>query len=454
MGNSSGRFGYPWHDPAEKGTFVKSAQLALDLAPGTLNGGGGATATSTFVANIGLPVHGWFRYSAGFSSTWARDVIGAHAAGREEFVALDPFAGVATAILAAEEADAVAIGLESHPFVVRIAQAKLLWSAPIDELVEHGRAILSSARGLRGSSNHYPSLIRRCYPDDVIHDLDTLRSAWFDKANGAPSTELTWLALVAVLRACSPVGTAPWQYVLPRKSKSRVLPPYAAFSAQLERMATDMALRQAVGVKPRGRIREVDARTCTGIGDKSVDLILTSPPYPNNYDYADATRLEMSFFGEIEGWGDLQGKVRHHLVRSCSQHVAAERVRLDDLLAQMAATPIAAELERVCLALARERLTHGGKKDYHLMVAAYFTDMLQVFGALRRVCKDDAAVCMVIGDSAPYGVHVPVDRWLGELACDAGFSSYRFEKVRDRNVKWANRKHRVPLHEGRLWIDA
>ena len=59
----------------------------------------------------------------------------------------------------------------------------------------------------------------------------------------------------------------------------------------------------------------------------------------------------------------------------------------------------------------------------------------------------------MIGDSAPYGVHVPVERWLGELALAAGFHGYAFEKLRDRNVKWRNRKHRVPLHEGILTID-
>jgi hypothetical protein len=41
---------------------------------------------------------------------------------------------------------------------------------------------------------------------------------------------------------------------------------------------------------------------------------------------------------------------------------------------------------------------------------------------------------------------------LGDLAIAAGFKSYTFEKLRDRNVKWKNRKHTVPLKEGRLWI--
>jgi len=35
----------------------------------------------------------------------------------------------------------------------------------------------------------------------------------------------------------------------------------------------------------------------------------------------------------------------------------------------------------------------------------------------------------------------------------AGFDSWQFEKLRDRNIKWKNRKHRVPLHEGLLTVD-
>ncbi len=99
------------------------------------------------------------------------------------------------------------------------------------------------------------------------------------------------------------------------------------------------------------------------------------------------------------------------------------------------------------------RLSKGGKKTYHLMVGCYFRDLSGAWMALRRVCKSPCTVCFVLGDSAPYGVYVPVMEWMGQLATAAGFTSYRFEKLRDRNMKWKNRKHRVPLSEGRLWVD-
>ena len=114
--------------------------------------------------------------------------------------------------------------------------------------------------------------------------------------------------------------------------------------------------------------------------------------------------------------------------------------------------PIRAEITDVCQQLAEVRLTKGGKKTYHLMVACYFWDLARVWLSLRRVCDSPSDVCFVIGDSAPYGVYVPVAEWLGRLALAAGFESHRFERLRDRNVKWKNRKHRVPLCEGRLWV--
>lgn len=142
--------------------------------------------------------------------------------------------------------------------------------------------------------------------------------------------------------------------------------------------------------------------------------MITSPPYANNYDYADATRLEMSFLGEVYGWGDLQDAVRKHLVRSCTQHVSKISKETGKMLEDPLLEPIRREISEVCNRLELERKEHKGKKPYHSMVVAYFSDMAKVWRALRRSTQRDALVCFVIGDSAPYGIYVPMDRWLGD----------------------------------------
>ena len=407
---------------------------------------------STFIRNMNLPVHGWYRFPAGFSAEWAQRTIESRRGNFNGQTLLDPFAGVGTAILAGESAGIPAYGVEAQPFIQRIAETKLLWHTSISDFHDFALAVIGQARSRIPSDSPYPKLIRECFAEQSLNELGNLRCSWEELDDGSPGAKLTWLALVSILRACSSAGTSPWQYVLPSKTKRKVLAPYEAFQAQVQKMLSDMTSLQLLEVRRDAHIFLDDARLLTQVSDNSVGLVVTSPPYANNYDYGDATRLEMTFFGELSGWGDLHDKVRKYLIRSCSQHASIERLDLYSLLNELLGTTFADEISSVCETLGAERLNRGGKKDYHLMVAAYFTDMRKVWRSLRRVCSDRSEACFVVGDSAPYGVHVPTERWLGELALDAGFQSYEFEKVRDRNVKWKNRKHRVPLQEGFLWV--
>lgn len=219
-------------------------------------------------------------------------------------------------------------------------------------------------------------------------------------------------------------------------------------------MKQDMGWMQAHAHQSRAEIYSGDARSLEQVDSSSISAVITSPPYANNYDYADALRFEMTFWGQVSGWGDLHEKVRKLLIVSSSQHSARERLKQEELLDAEVVAPIRTELCQVVQRLAEVRANHGGKKHYHTMIAGYCRDVGQVLKALRRVCELGSRMCWVIGDSAPYGVYCPIEKWIAEMAVVAGFRNCRFEKLRDRNIKWKNRKHRVPLKEGLLWIDA
>ena len=409
--------------------------------------------SGSFVDNMKLPIHRWFRYSAGFSAQWAEEVIRASGARS----VLDPFAGSGSTLLAADALQVRSVGLEAHPFVARIGAAKLCWQADVAVLEAAAESLLRKARRRTSGAARAraaPELMARCYEPEALAELCSLRGTWLAMADDLPPPvrELLFLALIAILRECSFVGTAQWQYVLPNKRKKRVVAPFEAFRARIAMFTADMASFQGQAAATHATLLRGDAR---GIHDhvaEKFDLLLTSPPYPNNYDYADATRLEMTFWGDVTSWGDLHDAVRKYLVRSSSQHAAKDKLELDDLLAAPMLAPIRADLTTVCNELGRIRETKGGKKTYHTMVAAYFKDMAEVLQSARRVMRPGGTMCFVIGDSAPYGVHVPADAWFGRLADSAGFKGARFEKIRDRNTKWKNRKHTVPLNEGRLWI--
>jgi len=402
--------------------------------------------SGTFIDNMKLPVHRWFKYSAGYSAEWVENLVEEKKPRR----VLDPFVGSGTTVVACNKIGVPSVGYESHSFVNRIAATKVSFSKDTKGFVDLCRQIAEKSAKLGAYDQLESDLLIKCYDEETLDRLFRLRFSFLEMEANEWS-DLIWLCITSILRPCSKVGTAQWQYVLPNKRKSKVLEPYDAFLAKANLIAEDIEVTKEEGWKNCGEIISEDVRN-PSVQRKKFDLVITSPPYPNNYDYADATRLEMSFWGEIERWKDLQPVVRKHLVRACSQHSSAEKLTLDELYEEESIKPIKDELITICDRLGEVRLDKRGKKNYHTMIAAYFADLGKIWNWLGKVCADDATACFIIGDSAPYGVYVPVDEWLMTLASEAGFPNGTFEKLRDRNIKWKNRKHRVPLKEGRLWV--
>lgn len=408
--------------------------------------------SGTFVDNMSLPIHRWFRYSAGFAAQWVETVLGKWSIQSKQLV-LDPFAGSGTVLVVSDALGIASIGVEAHPVVSRICSTKLLWETDPSRVSSFAARVLECAKDLSGGVDEYPELIHRSYDQDVLSTLDSLKSAWLQLKDASPESELIWLALTAILRPTSKAGTAQWQYILPNKTKKNVVLPGFAFRQQVEVMIADIRWMQAKANCSLARVIAGDARTFARSMPQTVDAVITSPPYANNYDYADALRFEMTFWGDVTGWADIHDAVRRHLMVSSSQHSAREKLQAHDLLQSDAVEPIRDELGVVMERLALEREHHGGKKHYHTMIGAYCRDISLVLRQLRIACKEGAHMCWVIGDSAPYGVYCPIDQWISQLALAAGFNQTHFEKLRDRNTKWKNRKHRVPLQEGLLWIE-
>jgi len=255
--------------------------------------------TSNFLDNMRLPVHRWFRYSAGFSAEWVKWLIAER--NGSELRVLDPFVGSGTTCLASDEMSVPSHGLEAHPFVHRVARAKLSYAADPERFLAKAESAFGFARKAR-AANAYPQLIQKCFGPETLDFLDRFRQAVQTEQDGTREAELLWMALVSSLRVVSEAGTAPWQYVLPGRRKTAPPAPEVALRKAVQMIAADIRFL-ARRAKPLAKLRLDDARQCLTVPDGWATLAITSPPYANNYDYADATRLEMTFLGEIGGWG-------------------------------------------------------------------------------------------------------------------------------------------------------
>ncbi|WP_201284580.1 hypothetical protein, partial [Klebsiella pneumoniae] len=141
-------------------------------------------------------------------------------------------------------------GVDVHPFVSKIAKAKLAWDVDITELRECFNHVISSTGQRKLVSIPSSPLAKKCFPDDdVFHDLLKIRDGVLELDQCLPISKLVWLAFVGIIRATSPAGTAQWQYILPNRTKSKTVPPFFAFEKNMEIFISDIQSRKTLDLK-------------------------------------------------------------------------------------------------------------------------------------------------------------------------------------------------------------
>ena len=420
------------------------------------------SAYGSFQDSLRAPVHRWFTYPAGYSHRLVESKIGQYGLDGRHWIA-DPFVGTGTTSVAARTVGVNSVGIEAHPFVFWVAQTKLRFEHSTAGLAEDSERVLSDAKSLHAGglqcAGVWPALVYKCFDAANLNRLYALRMAILQCELLPERRDFLKLALTATLRDVTSAG-AGWPYIAPSKFAERTVQrdAFVEFEKRCKSMINDLIATRVWGMPDTEHLLvNGDARNVAEYAKPgSIDLILTSPPYLNNYDYADRTRLETYFWGIYDSWGDITREVRDRLIIA-----ATTQIRRNEMAAvrhcsgvQSVSPRVHAELTDIIERLGELRLVKGGKKAYDLLVAGYFEDMLKVIQGAYAVLKTGCPFILVLGDSAPYGVHVRTDEVIGELAAAVGFSGYEVEMIRERGGKWAGntQRHKVPLRESIVTI--
>ena len=423
---------------------------------------GGASAYGSFQDSLRAPIHRWFTYPAGYSHRLVATKIDQYGLDCQHWIA-DPFLGTGTTSVAAKTAGVNSVGIEAHPFVFWVAQTKLHFEHDVEALAGDAESIGNRARAIHADGVQYdgvwPELVYKCFDAENLRRLYALRTAILQHDAAPERQDFFKVALTATLRDVTSAG-AGWPYIAPSKFAERTVQrdAFVEFAKRCALMINDVIATRIWDVSnTEHRLVNGDARRLAEYAEPdSIDLILTSPPYLNNYDYADRTRLETYFWGMYDSWGEITREVRDRLIIAATTQIRRgemAEVRQCPGVAGVS-PPVHAELTDVIERLSELRLVKGGKKAYDLMVAGYFEDMLRVIQGAYAVLKPGRPFILVLGDSAPYGVHVRTDEIIGELATAVGFAGYDVEVIRTRGGKWAGntQRHKVPLRESMVTI--
>ncbi len=387
----------------------------------------------------------WFRYPAGFS-TEALDTAFKAIRNSQPGPVLDPFAGVGTVGTRARSLERDFVGIEAHPLVARIARLKLNRPRSPQSLVRAAERVIEGA--LPEKPEDEAELVIRCFPADILEELLGLRSAISEQDE--PWDAYLELALLSLLRDHASVKVG-WPYQLPGKSrKPRLANPRDRFLLLCRRMAKDLeAANSTIAWVTCGDSRKAAAWDTARRREPTA--MISSPPYLNNFDYADATRLELYFSKRASSWAEMCDTVRSGMVVASTQQ--SKRHDAEQALEKLKAVPdIHAQVSDLVGALCHERKKRPSGKHYDWMVSLYFRDLLQVLLNTRRCLPKDAPMVWVIGDSAPYGIHLDTPKLLNQLGEELGFRICKEEHIRGRGKRWRTNgsRHQVDLCEKQL----
>ena len=411
----------------------------------------------TFKDSLRAPVHNWFTYPAGFSYRAVEHFLHLHNVEPGKDIIYDPFMGSGTTNIAARQLGVDSLGNEAHPFVYEITLSKMAWE--IDEIsIKKFIESLNSAVTIpnetvvsKSNLERFPELLHKCFLPPTLYALGEIRDKVRNSRLGKDEKRFLRTALICSLRDISIAATG-WPYIAPKKIKvtSMSKQPVETFQKRALRMLGELILVRNSTSKPSTHdIRLGDSRSTT-FDSGSAGYLFTSPPYLNNFDYSDRTRLEMYFMGDAMTWGDISEQIRTKLMTSATTQISRSNPRyvLKSEI-RKSAPKVFDFLSASIESLGELRLTKGGKKSYDLMVGGYFNDIYDILSDNRRILKSGGRASYILGDSAPYGVHIPTDELIGKLGLAVGFLDYEIEILRQRGGKWAAnpQRHSVPLRE-------
>jgi hypothetical protein len=184
------------------------------------------------------------------------------------------------------------------------------------------------------------------------------------------------------------------------------------------------------------------------INDGECNSCITSPPYLNNLDYGEVSKVHTHFFQITDNWNDITNNVRHKLVTGSTTHYRESDFLIDEFKKSefyLTNFQIGEELISISQKIKSVAKERSGKKSYDILTLLYFQDMYKVLKEVRRVVKKRNNAYLIVGDSAPYGVLVPTTEILGRISLNLGFSSSNIHEIRSRGTKWKSLKHRHNL---------
>jgi hypothetical protein len=422
---------------------------------------------SAFNGNKKLPFHRWVPWIAGFSSNFVEDCFRNYlepSIPESEITILDPFAGVGTTLTEGIMHGYNVAGFEINPYAYLACKVKLsakdLDASSIDEELErllHYYAIRVADKNYKPRSSPPEKFgTRIAFFSPEVERKALIIIDYLPNIKDLKARDLFRLAFGTVMVSFSNYSYEPSLGRRESSGKENILdaPVEEILAAKIRDMSSDIKEFEEIHMEAARNIRGqvYNASFLTGLdacGEDRVDLVVTSPPYLNNYHYLRNTRPQLFWLGIATDPKELNAIEQESFGKFWQTVRGMKTIPLDfhhTLLEEK-------------LALLREincdKKTYGGH-GWANYAATYFNDSYRFCKILNQALKPAGTAVVVIGNSILQGVEIKTDEIFADIGELAGLRKKEIILLRtkrtgssivDSSVRAAKTKKKTALYE-------
>jgi hypothetical protein len=395
-------------------------------------------------SNKVLSIHRWVNWIAGFSGDFVQSAIKQYITyPSKNDIVLDPFAGVGTTLVEAFRSGINCIGFEINPFAALVSQVKL---QAVDIDLIKLQQVIEQYREYMTSFEQDGQMIRTIPRNSVPSGFHT-RIPFFSKSierkvlltldfmDEIPPSfkDIFKVALGSVLVEFSNYTYEPSLGSRPGAGKSLVesAPVGEIINNKLNHMIEDIELLQQTARRQKYRTYGKVYPYSYFSSDKylkpgSVDLVVTSPPYMNNYHYVRNTRPQLYWITLTNTSQELKKIEEANFGKYWQTVRSNKKIDIDFILP---------ELEQQ---IAEIRMKNGEKGVYGgngwaNYISGYMNDLNLFVKLLSNQLRPKTGVAVIVlGNSVIQGTHVPLQKYTAQLAEMNNLDPERIDILRSR----------------------
>lgn len=393
---------------------------------------------TTVMSNKTLPIHRWVPWVAGFSSIFVKEALKEYSQGG---VVLDPFSGVGTTLVDSICEGYNAVGFEINPYAALACRVKTSF-AQID--------ISEFSEAISDLGNFYEQKVHSAYtPQSTPPEGFKTRHTFYSEAvlrkvlilqdfiislQNETIRNVFRLAFASNMVKFSNYSYEPSLSTRVSAGRANIddFPVGQLIIEKLTEMLADIriAIKSTKDRQPRAQvINDTFFSYERYLQPESIELIITSPPYLNNYHYNRNTRPHLYWLDFAHSPKDFK-KLEQENVGKYWQTVREKEII--ELNFSLQRSDIHEKME-ILQGLNPEKGIYGGK-GWANYAATYFNDCYKFAKGIHYSLKKDGVALVVIGNSILQGMMIPTDQYFGQIAESIGLELLDIEIPRKERV--------------------